>query len=116
MKLEPEQFQKIAECFPVQRGNVSLSNLDVLNAILHVMENDGKWRRLPKEFGNWHTIYVRMNRWHRNGTLDRVFKKLQELGFLKIRMEIVDRQQESKMEVKGEVRLNFVWLPRLLEP
>ncbi len=28
-------------------------------------------------FGNWHTIYVRMNRWARSGVLDRVFEKLQ---------------------------------------
>ena len=44
---------------PVQRGNVSLSNLQVLNAILYVAEQGCKWRGLPKRFGRWHTIYMR---------------------------------------------------------
>ena len=35
---------------PVQRGNVSLSNLQVLNAILYVAEHGCKWRG---RFGNW---------------------------------------------------------------
>ena len=26
-------------------------------------EHGCKWRGLPKRFGNWHSIYVRMNRW-----------------------------------------------------
>lgn len=29
-----EQFKRIEHCFPTQRGNVKLSNLDVPNAIL----------------------------------------------------------------------------------
>ena len=39
------------------------SNLQVFNAILYVAEHGCKWRGLPKRFGNWHTIYTRMNRW-----------------------------------------------------
>jgi hypothetical protein len=47
------QFEQIEHCVPTQRGNVSLSNLSVLNAVL--------------------TIYMRMNRWSKAGVLDRVF-------------------------------------------
>ena len=32
---------------PVQRGNVSLSNLQLLNALLYVAEHGCKWRGLP---------------------------------------------------------------------
>ncbi len=32
---------------------------------------------LLKGFGNWHTIYTRMNRWAKTGVLDRLFEKLQ---------------------------------------
>ena len=53
-----EQFAKIAHLFPVQRGNVMYRNLDVLNALLHVMVNGCTWRGLSKEFGCWHTIYI----------------------------------------------------------
>ena len=39
MEITPEQFVKVAHCLPVQRGNVSLSNLQVVNAILYVAEH-----------------------------------------------------------------------------
>jgi hypothetical protein len=34
MEITPEQFATIEHCLPWQRGNVSLSNLQVVNAIL----------------------------------------------------------------------------------
>ncbi|MEX2531934.1 MAG: transposase [Gemmatimonadota bacterium] len=87
MIITDEQFRRIEGCFPVQRGNVSVSNLDVLNAILYVAENGCKWRALPKRFGRWHTIYTRMNRWAKAGVLDRVFTALQEEEIIRIRVE-----------------------------
>ena len=72
MEITAEQFARIEHCLPKQRGNVSMSNLNVLNAILFVAEHGCKWRGLPKRFGNWHTIYTRMNRWSKLGVLDRV--------------------------------------------
>ena len=36
MEITPEQFATIEHCLPKQRGNVSLSNLQVVNAILYV--------------------------------------------------------------------------------
>lgn len=73
MELTEAQYRHIAPCLPTQRGNVSLTNLQVLNAILYVAEQGCKWRGLPKQFGNWYTIYTRMNRWAKSGVLDRVF-------------------------------------------
>jgi transposase len=67
VELSADQYAQIESCLPLQRGNVSISNLQVLNAILYVAENGCKWRALPKRFGNWHTIYTRMNRWSRGG-------------------------------------------------
>ena len=64
--------------YPDRRGNVSLTNLRVLNAILYVAEHGCKWRGLPKRFGNWHTIYTRMNRWSKAGVLERVSTRLQQ--------------------------------------
>jgi hypothetical protein len=63
MEINAEQFARIEQYLPRQRGNVSHENLNVINAILFVAENGCKWRALPKRFGNWHTIYTRMNRW-----------------------------------------------------
>jgi transposase len=51
MEITPTQFAQIEDCLPKQRGNVSLSNLQVLNAILYVAEHGCKWRGLAKARG-----------------------------------------------------------------
>jgi len=133
MEITSAQFAQIEHCLPLQRGNVSLSSLSVLNAILYVAENGCKWRGLPKRFGNWHNIYTRMNRWSKAGVLDRVFEELQRAQVVRIRIEAVSldstsikvhpdgtgalkktvhRPSESP-EVGGTPR--FIWLPRMLE-
>lgn len=127
-----EQFAKIEHCLPTQRGNVSLSNLQVVNAILYVAEHGCKWRGLPKRFGNWHTIYTRMNRWTKAGVLDRMFEELQRAQVVRIKIEAVSLDSTSikvhpdgtgalkktghkplaNIEVDGTPR--FIWLPRML--
>src|SRR5580700_4941274 len=87
MEITAEQYARIKDSLPVQRGNVRLTNLQVLNAILYVAEQGCKWRGLPKRFGPWHTIYTRMNRWAKNGVLDRVFEKLQLEKIVRINIE-----------------------------
>jgi hypothetical protein len=39
MEITPEQFSLIEPSLPVQRGNVRLENLQVINAILYVAEH-----------------------------------------------------------------------------
>ena len=87
MEITEVQYARIKDSLPVQRGNVSLTNLQVLNAILYVAEQGCKWRGLPKRFGRWHTIYTRMNRWAKNGVLDRVFEKLQLEQIVRVKIE-----------------------------
>lgn len=89
MEITKEQYEKIEKYLPRQRGNVSMTNLQMINAILYVTENGCKWRALPKTYGNWHTVYVRMNRWSKNGVLQRVFEALQLEGIIRIKVEAV---------------------------
>ena len=89
MEITEDQYARIAPYLPVQRGNVSLSNLQVLNAILYVAEHGCKWRGLPARYGNWHTIYMRMNRWSKSGVLDRVFEQLQRQRIVRLKLEAV---------------------------
>ena len=132
MELTEEQYELVAPYLPVQRGNVSMSNLQVLNAILHVAEHGCKWRGLPARFGNWHTIYTRMNRWSKNGVLDRVFEQLQRQRLVRIKLEAVSLDSTSvkvhpdgtdalKKTVRkasaspeGDGTPRFIWLPRML--
>ena len=89
MKVTSSQFKLTEDLLPVQRGNVTTPNIQVLNAILYVTERGCKWRGLPERFGNWHTIYTRVNRWAKQGVLDRVFAALQESDFINIQVNHV---------------------------
>jgi len=133
MELTEAQYLRIAPSLPRQRGNVSITNLQVLNALLYVAEQGCKWRGLPKRFGNWHTIYTRMNRWSKNGVLDRVFEQLQREQILRIQIEAVKLDSTTvKVHPDGMGALKktvprpsenpaaagpprFIWLPRMLE-
>jgi len=134
MEITEEQYARIEDSLPVQRGNVCLSNLQFLNAVLYVAEHGCKWRGLPKRFGNWHTIYTRMNRWSKSGVMDRIFEKLQLEQIVRIRIEAfsldstsvkvhpdgtgalkkTDPKPSASLEAAGPPR--FIWLPRMLGP
>jgi len=60
----------------------------VLNAVLYLVENGCKWRGLPKEYGDWHVIYVRVNRWAKKGVLQAVFLQLQQKGIIQIKVNM----------------------------
>lgn len=64
-----------------------ISNLTVINAIIHVAETGCKWRALPEHFGKWFTVYTRMRRWADAGVLDRLFEGLQKHYEIDIRIE-----------------------------
>jgi transposase len=133
MEITEAQYLRIEPSLPRQRGNVSLSNLQVLNALLYVAEQGCKWRGLPKRFGNWHTIYTRLNRWSKNGVLDHVFEQLQREQIVRLKIEAVkldsttvkvhpdgmgalkktDRRPSESPAAGGPPR--FIWLPRMLE-
>lgn len=132
MEITEEQYERIKDRLPLQCGNVRLANLQVLNAILYVAEQGCKWRGLPKRFGRWHTIYTRMNRWAKNGVLDRVFEQLQNEQIVRIKIEALSLDSTSvKVHPDGTGALKktahkpsanraadgtpkFIWLPRML--
>ena len=132
MEITPEQFARIEHCLPVQRGNVSISNLQLVNAILFVAENGCKWRALPKRDGNWHSIYTRMNRWTKTGVINRMFAELQKEQIVRIKIEAVSLDSTSiKVHPDGTGALKktvrkplaspvadgiprFIWLPQML--
>jgi transposase len=131
MRLTDDAYEVIRPLMPVQRGNVRIANLDVINAVLYVAENGCKWRALPERFGNWHTIYTRLRRWAAAGVLDHVFQALQEHCLIRIRVECVGwdstsvkvhpegtgarqktaRKPSASRAAAGPPR--FIWLPRM---
>ena len=133
MEITETQLQRIESSLPRQRGNVRVTNLQFLNALLFVAEQGCKWRGLPKRFGPWHTIYTRMNRWSKNGVLDQIFEQLQREQIVRITIEAVKMDSTIvKVHPDGTGALKktaprpsenpgadgpprFIWLPRMLE-
>ncbi len=133
MEITETQFQRIESSLPRQRGNVKVTNLQFLNALLFVAEQGCKWRGLPKRFGPWHTIYTRMNRWSKNGVLDQIFEQLQREQIVRIKIEAVKMDSTIvKVHPDGTGALKktapkpsaspaadgpprFIWLPRMRE-
>ena len=131
MKITQEQYKRIEKYFPVQRGNVTISNYDFINAILYIAENGCKWRALPKEYGKWNSIYRRFNRWVSNGVIQRIFTALQQERILSIKVEVlaldstsckvhpnghgVLKNTESKLSEnqREDGTASFTWYPQM---
>jgi transposase len=80
MKLKENQYRQIEKLLPRQRGNVKIENRNLLAALIYRCENGCSWRALPQSYGPWHVIYVRLNRWAKNGVLERVYTALTAEG------------------------------------
>lgn len=128
-----EQYDLLHPYLPVQRGNVSISNLDLINAVLYVAENGCKWRSLPPEFGNWHTVYTRIRRWAESGVLERLFEALQAHQLIRINVECIGLDSTSikvhpdgtgalkktvsnpSVNRAGDGQPKFIWYPRMID-
>ena len=82
MEINKDQYEKLKPLLPVQRGNVRIDNITFINALLYICENGCKWRRLPKEYGNWHVIYKRFHRWVKDGVIEVLFRELHVQGVM----------------------------------
>ena len=130
--LTETQYNLIKAYLPVQRGNVKISNLTLINAVLYIAENGCKWRALPERFGNWNTIYMRLKRWSEKGVLDRLFIGLQKEQLITVSITCLGLDSTSikvhpdamgalkKTDLKRladhgvDLPQKFIWLPRMI--
>lgn len=100
--------------------------------MLFIVENGCKWRSLPKEYRDWHVIYVRVNRWTKRGVLQSAFLRLQQLSIIQIQVNVVTLDSTCiKAQPNGMVALkkaghsplkereergapSFTWSPHLI--
>ena len=55
-------------CHPGGRGRPPKVDMrQILNGILYLNKTGCQWRMIPKDFGNWSTIYGYFTRWRRHG-------------------------------------------------
>jgi transposase len=88
MEITAEQYDKIKDVLPAQRGNVEIDNITFLNALLYIAENGCKWRALPERFGKWNTVYRRLDRWAKNGVIEKLFDKMRKERILTAKTDL----------------------------
>ncbi len=88
-KFSRVDFAKIKHLMPKTRKPPVVSNYRFLSALLYIVENGCKWRALPNKYGNWHTIYMRFNRWSKNGTIKRILQELQSMNIIDNRTDLL---------------------------
>ncbi len=80
---------------------------EVVNAVLYVPREGGRWRSLPHDFPPWQTVYWYFTRWTDDGTLVRIHDLLRRR--LREQMDrdpdpsavIIDRQSVKATEQGG---------------
>lgn len=79
--LSDAQWQRIEYLLPgklTDKGGRAADNRLFVEAVLWIARTGSPWRDLPREFGNWHSVYVRFSRWETYGVWHRIAEALQD--------------------------------------
>jgi transposase len=77
--LQDWQWDLIAGLFPAngtRLGGCWRDHRTILNGMFHVLHTGCPWRDLPERYGPWQTVFHRFNRYRKDGTFDRILKRL----------------------------------------
>ena len=82
VKLTDEQWQKILPVLksfhPTIRLGTGRKLRRFLEAVLWITRSGSQWRLLPKQYGNWNSVYKRFAHWSRLGIFERLFEQLSQ--------------------------------------
>lgn len=73
--LRDDQWARIEHLLPGKAsdpGCTAKDNRLFVEAVLWILRTGSPWRDLPKEFGRWHSTYMRFARWRDRGVWERV--------------------------------------------
>lgn len=89
-------------------GRTGCDNRHFMEAILWMARTGAHWRALPERFGKWNSVYVRFNRWCREGVFDRLFNAMADdpdFEYILVDSTIVRAHQHSSGAQKGGLKL-----------
>ena len=76
-ELDDHQWSLIQDAFPkTSHGRAWRDHRIVVNGILWILFSGACWRDLPERYGPWQTAHGRLSRWRKDGTWDRILRKL----------------------------------------
>jgi transposase len=105
--LRDDQWARIAPQVPGKAGDRGVTARDnrlFVEAVLWVARTGAPWRDLPPIYGKWHSVYVRFNRWSKQGVWDRLHEALsedQDLEAVLLDASIVRAHQHAAGAKKG---------------
>ncbi len=112
--LRDEQWERLKDLLPGKSTDCGVTASDnrlFIEAVLWIARTGAPWRDLPKEYGYWHRIYVRFNRWSKKGVWNRVFKALsgdRDLEYLMVDGSIVRVHQHGSPPKKSKNQKGLV--------
>lgn len=77
VKLTDDEWQKILPVLkscPEIRLGAGRDCRRFLAAVLWILRSGAQWRFLPKQYGNWNTVYKRFARWSELGIFEKLFQ------------------------------------------
>lgn len=72
---------------PKNTGRPNLNARKVFNAIYWVLSSGAKWRYIPKEYGNWNSIYHKFRRWIEEGVFEKILQALIDAKYALIEID-----------------------------
>lgn len=80
----------IVSCYSLAGRPQTVSNYQVFCAMLYVLRTGVPWRDLPKNYGYWHTVYLRFKKGSDRGIWWHVLMKLQQGKKLHMNIVLAD--------------------------
>ena len=77
-ELTDEQWFLIQHIFPGngKPGGQWLDHRSIVNGIFWILSSGAPWRDLPERYGSYKTVHRRLLKWRKDGTWERVLKRL----------------------------------------
>ncbi len=97
-------------------GRTGQNNRLFMEAIFWLARTGAHWRALPAYFGKWNSVYVRFNRWCRDGVFESLFKAMSsdpDFEYILVDSTIVRAHQHSAGAQKGGLKLRPSAVPRV---
>lgn len=99
--LRDDQWKRIENLLPGKKSDCGVTakdNRHFVEAVLWIARTGSPWRDLPEQFGYWHRVYVRYNRWSHKGVWTTLFEALSgapDLEYLMVDGSIVRVHQHG---------------------